>query len=84
MAEDSKSATVGAAVPAAAGDDLPGHKLPASADGNLVVGLCDGETSIELKGIKPGDRMTHEQGQKIADALMKEWRRKHPSGYSSK
>jgi thiosulfate dehydrogenase len=67
-----------AAAPAAAGDDPPRHKLPASADGNLVVGLCDGETSIELRGIKPGDRMTHEQGQKIADALMKEWRRKHP------
>src|SRR5215831_6562981 len=67
-----------AAAPAAAGDDLPRHKMPASADGNLVVGLCDGETSIEVKGVKPGDPMTREQGQQIADALMKEWRQKHP------
>jgi thiosulfate dehydrogenase len=68
-----------AAAPAAAGDDLPHHKVPASADGNLVVGLCDGETSIEVKGVKPGDPMTREQGQEIADALMKEWRQKHPN-----
>jgi thiosulfate dehydrogenase len=67
-----------AAAPAAAGDDLPRHKVHASADGNLVVGLCDGESSIEVRGIKHGDPMTREQGQRIADALMKEWRRKHP------
>jgi thiosulfate dehydrogenase len=67
-----------AATPAITGDDLPSHKVPASADGHLVVGLCDGETSMEVKGIKPGDPMTREQGQEIADALMKEWRRKHP------
>lgn len=64
--------------PALAGNDLPRHALPPSADGNLVVGLCDGETSIEVKGVKPGDQLTREQGQKIADALMKEWRQKHP------
>jgi thiosulfate dehydrogenase len=67
-----------AATPAITGDDLPRHKVPASADGHLVVGLCDGETSMEVKGIKPGDPMNREQGQEIADALMKEWRRKHP------
>ena len=44
----------------------------------MVVGLCDGETSIEVKGVKPGDQMTREQGQQIADTLMQEWRRKHP------
>ncbi|MGB7044101.1 MAG: hypothetical protein WBD65_04065, partial [Methylocella sp.] len=36
------------------------------------------ETSIEVKGVKPGDQMTRKQGQQIADALMKEWRQKHP------
>src|ERR1700730_13459634 len=66
-----------AAAPAIAGDDLPRHKVPASASDNLVVGLCDGETSIEVKGVKPGDQLTREQGQQIADALMKEWRQKH-------
>jgi thiosulfate dehydrogenase len=67
-----------AAGPALAGNDSPRHQLPASPDGNLVVGLCDGETSIEVKGVKPGDQLTREQGQAIADTLMKEWRSKHP------
>ncbi len=67
-----------AAGPALAGSDLPHHQLPPSADGNLVVGLCDGETSIEVNGVKPGDQLTREQGQQIADTLMKEWRSKHP------
>jgi thiosulfate dehydrogenase len=63
--------------PALAGNDPPHHQLRPSADGNLVVGLCDGETSIEVKGVKPGDQMTREQGQQIAAALMTEWRQKH-------
>jgi thiosulfate dehydrogenase len=67
-----------AASPAIAGNDPPRHALPPSAGGNLVVGLCDGETSIEVKGVKPGDQLTRDQGQQIADALMKEWRQKHP------
>jgi len=69
---------IGSAGPVLAGDAQPGHVLPISKDGNLVVGLCDGETSIEVTGVKPGDPMTHEQGQKVADALMSDWRRKHP------
>lgn len=67
-----------AAGPALAANDQPHHQLPPSADGNLVVGLCDGETSIEVKGVKPGDLLTREQGQQIADTLMKAWRSKHP------
>ncbi|MDQ6703327.1 MAG: cytochrome C [Pseudomonadota bacterium] len=67
-----------AAGPALAGNDPPRHQLRPSAEGNLVVGLCDGETSIEVKGVKPGDQMTREQGQQIAGALMKEWRQKYP------
>ncbi|MGH6834102.1 MAG: c-type cytochrome [Methylocella sp.] len=67
-----------AAGPALAGNDPPRHQLRSSAEGNLVVGLCDGETSIEVQGVKPGDQMTREQGQQIAAALMKEWRQKHP------
>jgi thiosulfate dehydrogenase len=67
-----------AASPVLAGTDQPRHALPPSANGDLVVGLCDGETSIEVKGVKPGDQLTREQGQQIADALMKEWRQKHP------
>ncbi|MGH6936092.1 MAG: c-type cytochrome [Methylocella sp.] len=63
---------------ALAGNDPPRHQLRPSAEGNLVVGLCDGETSVEVKGVKPGDQLTREQGQQIADALMKAWRQKHP------
>jgi thiosulfate dehydrogenase len=68
------------AAPAASGDNLPRHNLPVSKDGNLVVALCDGETSIEVKGDNPGDPLTREQGQAIADSLMMEWRQKHPDG----
>ena len=67
-----------AAGPALAGSDVPRHQLTPSPEGNLVVGLCDGETSLEVKGVKPGDPMTREQGQKIAGALMRQWRQKHP------
>jgi hypothetical protein len=44
----------------------------------IWLSVCDGETSIEVKGVKPGDQLTREQGQAIADTLMKEWRSKHP------
>jgi thiosulfate dehydrogenase len=67
-----------AASPALAGNDPPRHALPPSTGGNLVVGLCDGETSIEVPAVKPGDPLTREQGQQIADTLMREWRQKHP------
>jgi thiosulfate dehydrogenase len=69
---------LGTAGNAFAGDDLPRHQLPSSPDGNLVVGLCDGETSVEVPGVKPGDPMTRDQAQRVADQLMGEWRRKHP------
>ncbi|MFZ3324786.1 MAG: hypothetical protein WA231_02335, partial [Methylocella sp.] len=61
-----------AAGPALAGSDVPRHPLTPSPEGNLVVGLCDGETSIEEKGVKPVDQLTREQGQQIAGALMQE------------
>ncbi|MDQ6867350.1 MAG: cytochrome C [Pseudomonadota bacterium] len=64
--------------PALAGNDPPRHQLRFSAEGNLVVGLCDGETSLEVRGVNPGDQMTREQGQQIAAALMQKWRQKHP------
>jgi thiosulfate dehydrogenase len=69
---------IGSAVPVLADEAGPGHILPISENGHLVVGLCDGETAIEVVGVKPGDPMTRQQGQEIADALMTEWRRKHP------
>lgn len=59
-------------------DEQPRHHLPVSPDGNLVIGLCDGETSLAVPGVRPGDPMTREQGQEVASALMEEWSRKHP------
>jgi thiosulfate dehydrogenase len=66
------------AVTAGADQDLPKHQLPPSQDGNLVLGLCDGTTSVEIPGVKPGQPMTREQAQWAADTLMAEWRAKNP------
>lgn len=63
---------------ALAEQDLPHHNPPVSADGNLVVMLCDGETSIEVPGVKPGEPLSRNQAQWVADRLMAEWSRKHP------
>jgi hypothetical protein len=57
---------------------LPKHKLPPSRHGGMVVGLCDGETSVEVPGLKPGDSLSRVQAQKVADELMSQWRTKHP------
>jgi thiosulfate dehydrogenase len=72
------AAMLSSASAAYGGEDAPRHKLPASPDGDLVIGLCDGETSVAVPGVKPGEAMTLEQGQRAAAALMGEWRRKHP------
>jgi len=59
----------------------PGHSLPEAKDNNLVVGLCDGETAIEVPGVKEGEAMPREQAQEVSDALMAEWRRKNPQAH---
>ncbi len=58
--------------------DLPHHPTSASADGDVSVTLCDGSTSVEIEGIKPGETVSHEKGLAAARQLMAEWRRKHP------
>jgi SoxA/TsdA, cytochrome c domain len=54
------------------------HASPPSPDGNMVVTLCDGETSAEIPGVKEGAHPTRQQAQAVVDRLMGEWRRKHP------
>ncbi len=54
------------------------HNLPVSKDGDLVVGLCDGETSMEVEGVKAGQKLTREQAQRVSGALMAEWLKKNP------
>ena len=56
----------------------PAHDVPKSKDGNLGVALCDGETAMEVKGVKEGESMTREQAQDVADTLMQQWRDKNP------
>ena len=63
-------------LPAASGQ-LPSHALPSAEAGGTVVGLCDGETSIEVPWLKPGQRMTREQARGVSEALMVKWRAGH-------
>ncbi len=57
---------------------LPAHQLPKSQGGNVVVQLCDGQTTAEIPGLKPGQRMTRAQALEFSRKLMAEWQRKHP------
>jgi thiosulfate dehydrogenase len=40
--------------------------------------LCDGKTSMEVKGLKAGQSMTHEQAIQVTRELMAKWQREHP------
>jgi SoxA/TsdA, cytochrome c domain len=56
----------------------PHHQASAPAKpGGVVVMLCDGKTSVEIDGLKPGQRMSHEQALAVTRALMDKWRREH-------
>jgi thiosulfate dehydrogenase len=54
------------------------HHLPSSKDGDLVVGLCDGQTSVVVSGVKDGSALSRDQAQRVSDALMDQWKHKHP------
>jgi thiosulfate dehydrogenase len=54
------------------------HQAPATKNGNVVVMLCDGKTSMEIKGLKPGQRMSHDQAAAVTRKLMETWQREHP------
>jgi len=58
---------------------LPIHQLPTSKDGGVVVMLCDGKTSMEVKGLKTGESMTHAQAVEVTRELMAQWQREHPN-----
>ncbi len=58
--------------------DLPHHPAFASPDGDVSVTLCDGSTSVEIEGVKPGETVSHEKATAVARQLMAEWQRKHP------
>ncbi|MET0405375.1 MAG: cytochrome C, partial [Cystobacter sp.] len=54
------------------------HEVPRSKDGNVVIALCDGETTLEVKGVKDPAKIDKKQAQDISDQLMAEWIRKNP------
>jgi thiosulfate dehydrogenase len=56
---------------------MPAHPVPAAKDGGTVVMLCDGKTSVEVKGLTPG-QATEAQGRAIANELMAKWKKEHP------
>jgi len=58
---------------------LPVHQVPDSNSGGTVVMLCDGKTSVEVKGLKPGESMTHAQAVEVTRELMAQWQRQHPN-----
>jgi hypothetical protein len=57
---------------------LPTHQTGVAKDGGIEVELCDGVTKTEVKGLKPGQPMTHAQALAVTHSLMAEWERKHP------
>jgi thiosulfate dehydrogenase len=58
---------------------LPIHQLPRAKDGGVVVMLCDGKTSMEVKGLKTGESMNHAQAVEVTRELMAQWQREHPN-----
>jgi thiosulfate dehydrogenase len=47
---------------------------PVPTDGKeMVVQLCDGETSTTVKGARPDERLTPEQAQAVSNELMRMW-----------
>jgi thiosulfate dehydrogenase len=67
-----------AAVMLAGGPDTPHHEAPDTRNGNVVVELCDGKTSLEVKGLKPGETMNPDQAKDVANQLMLAWQKKNP------
>jgi thiosulfate dehydrogenase len=69
---------LGAQTPLAHATPILRHRLPPAKDGGTVVELCDGVTSTEVRGLKPGQPMSHEQAMEVSRGLMAQWQRKHP------
>jgi thiosulfate dehydrogenase len=53
----------------------PTHPLPPAQNGGVVVGLCDGETTVETAKAPT----TRPEGQAVSDQLMTDWKTKNPN-----
>jgi thiosulfate dehydrogenase len=62
----------------ATGAPVTKHDAPATNNGNVVVALCDGTTTLEVEGLKPGETLPPDRAQKVADQLMSSWAKKNP------
>ena len=55
-------------------EEAPHHQLPGPADGkSKVVGLCDGQTSVTVTGVAPGERMNAAKARAVAGELMEKY-----------
>jgi cytochrome c len=61
---------------AASAEPKKKHSLPPAKTGGTVIGLCDGETSIEVPA-----PVSRTDAQRVSDQLMSEWRKKHPEAH---
>ena len=55
---------------------IPQHKLPKT--DNLVVGNCDGESVVEVKNKKAGEKLTDAEARKVTRELMGQWQKRNP------
>lgn len=72
---------LGMAGVALASDAPAQHAVPTSASGDVVVGLCDGKTSVEVPGLKPGQTLPKAKAQAVSDTLMTTWKLKNPGAH---
>ncbi len=73
--------TLGSVVAYAAPKNAKKKHALAPSHGGVVVGLCDGRTSVEVAGLKPGEAMTRDRAQQVSDQLMADWRKKNPGAH---
>lgn len=54
------------------------HAVPPARAGGTVVELCDGQTSLEVRALKPGEALSRAEAQRVSDRLMAVWLKKNP------
>ncbi len=72
-----RQALVALTIPAAAlmlAGTLRGDAPPASKD-SVSVALCDGQSTLTIPGLKPGEALARPEAQKVATEMLQIWRR---------
>jgi thiosulfate dehydrogenase len=47
---------------------------PAESTADVSVSLCDGESTMTVPGLKPGQELSRDEAQKVADQMLQVWR----------